>query len=255
MQNIPLDFFNNKKNLNFNNNDQIQKNYINSFLKKQNPAFNPNFMNYNNNPTIDVNKDENSILSSKDSNIYSDINKGFDKSLLNENNVNFNNIDPSLLNNNQYMKPAFNNYMNLNSQINNKLNSANNYFSFKSIQNSTSNNDDNNNTSSFNQENSIGDAYVKFKKEDCKFCPPSVKKIMNERVKVPVYIPIPVFTYYQIPVLHHYPLNQIVRQIVPVPYQVPVEHKINKIVPITIPVEQKIIVPQAVPYGVKVPVF
>ena len=55
-------------------------------------------------------------------------------------------------------------------------------------------------------------------------------------------------------VLHHFPLNQIVRQIVPVAYQIPVEHRINTPYPVAVPVEQKIIIPQAVPYGVQVPI-
>ncbi len=87
----------------------------------------------------------------------------------------------------------------------------------------------------------------------CPNCGP-VKRLLYQTVKVPVYVPVPVFTYYQVPVLHHFPLNQVVRQIVPVAYQVPVEHRINRPVPLPEPVEQKIIIPQAVPYGVKVPI-
>lgn len=85
-------------------------------------------------------------------------------------------------------------------------------------------------------------------------CPGRPAETRYQTVKVPVYVPIPVYTYYQIPVLHHYPLNQIVRQIVPVPVPFPVEHRINRPFAVPIPVEQKLIVPQAVPYGVKVPV-
>ena len=113
------------------------------------------------------------------------------------------------------------------------------------------------NMSDFSQLQMLGQTnnnFLKAQGKPCKFCPPSVQKNLEGGVKVPVYIPIPVFTYYQLPVLHHYPLNQIVRKVVPVPQEILVTHNINKITPVPVKVEQKVLIPQAVPYGVKVPV-
>lgn len=86
----------------------------------------------------------------------------------------------------------------------------------------------------------------------CPNCPPQIS--LGSTRKIPVYVPIPVFTLYQIPILHHYPLNQVVRQMTPIPIEIPIEHRINRPYPIPIPVEQKILIPQPVPYGVKVPI-
>jgi hypothetical protein len=55
-----------------------------------------------------------------------------------------------------------------------------------------------------------------------------------------VYNPMPVMTHYNMPVLHHIPVNQLVRRYIPVYYPVPIEHRIN--VPIQIPIK----VPQRV---------
>ena len=35
--------------------------------------------------------------------------------------------------------------------------------------------------------------------------------------KTPTFVPVPILTYYQIPIIHHIPVNQIVRTINPVP--------------------------------------
>jgi hypothetical protein len=91
------------------------------------------------------------------------------------------------------------------------------------------------------------------KEEPCIACVPAQNRVGNLK-KVPVYVPIPIFTIYQIPIVHHYPLNQVVRQVLPLPVEIPIEHRINTPVAVPVPVEQKIIVPQPVPYGVKVPV-
>ena len=55
-----------------------------------------------------------------------------------------------------------------------------------------------------------------------------------------VYNPMPVMTHYNMPILHHIPVNQLVRRYVPVYYPVPVEHRIN--IPVQIPIR----VPQRV---------
>jgi hypothetical protein len=55
-----------------------------------------------------------------------------------------------------------------------------------------------------------------------------------------VYNPMPVMTHYNMPILHHIPVNQLVRRYIPVYYPVPIEHRIN--VPIQIPIK----VPQRV---------
>lgn len=86
----------------------------------------------------------------------------------------------------------------------------------------------------------------------CPNCPPQIS--LGSSKNLPVYVPVPVFTLYQIPIIHHYPLNQIVNEITPIPIEIPIEHRINKPYPIPIPVEQKIIIPQPLPYGVKVPI-
>lgn len=55
-----------------------------------------------------------------------------------------------------------------------------------------------------------------------------------------VYNPVPVMTHYNMPVLHHIPINQVVKKYVPVYYPIPVERRIN--IPVRIPIK----VPQRV---------
>lgn len=92
----------------------------------------------------------------------------------------------------------------------------------------------------------------KTRDSQCPNCPPQIS--LGSIKRLPVYVPIPVFTLYQIPIIHHYPLNQIVKEMTPIPIEIPIEHKINKPYPVPIPVEQKIIIPEPLPYGVKVPI-
>ena len=93
----------------------------------------------------------------------------------------------------------------------------------------------------------------KSRNAQCFDCQPKIS--LGSSKRIPVYVPIPIFTLYQIPILHHYPLNQVIQQITPIPIEIPVEHRINKPYAIPIPVEQKILIPEAVPYGVKVPIL
>lgn len=78
--------------------------------------------------------------------------------------------------------------------------------------------------------------------------PQSIKKIEK------IYNPVPVMTHYNMPVIHHIPINQVIKKYIPVYYPIPVEHRINIPVKIPIKVTQRVLIPQAVPYGVKVPV-
>ena len=71
----------------------------------------------------------------------------------------------------------------------------------------------------------------KTRNSQCSNCPPEIS--LGPTKKIPVYVPIPIFTLYQIPILHHYPLNQVIRQITPIPIEIPIEHRINKPYPIT----------------------
>ncbi len=48
-------------------------------------------------------------------------------------------------------------------------------------------------------------------------------------------------THYNVPVVHHIPINQVVKKYIPVYYPVPVEHKINIPVKVPVRVEQKVI--------------
>ena len=77
----------------------------------------------------------------------------------------------------------------------------------------------------------------KTRNPECLDCPPQIS--LGSSRKLPVYVPIPVFTLYQIPIIHHYPLNQIVKEITPIPIEIPIEHRINKPFPVPIPVDQK----------------
>jgi hypothetical protein len=61
-------------------------------------------------------------------------------------------------------------------------------------------------------------------------------------------------TKYDLPILHHIPVENIVKKYVPVYYPVPVEHKIDIPVKVPIQVEQKVLIPQAIPYAVKIPI-
>ena len=60
---------------------------------------------------------------------------------------------------------------------------------------------------------------------------PSIQKVYN---------PVPVMTHYNMPVLHHIPINQVVKKYIPVYYPIPIEHKIN--IPVKVPIK----VPQRV---------
>ncbi len=60
----------------------------------------------------------------------------------------------------------------------------------------------------------------------------SVQKI-NSKSPVPFHVP--VMTHYNMPVLHHIPINQVVKKYIPVYYPVPVEHRIN--IPVKIPIK------------------
>ncbi len=55
-----------------------------------------------------------------------------------------------------------------------------------------------------------------------------------------IYNPVPVMTHYNVPVIHHIPVNQVVKKYIPVYYPVPVEHKINIPVRVPVRVEQKV---------------
>lgn len=81
--------------------------------------------------------------------------------------------------------------------------------------------------------------------------------INNAQTKMqvePILNPVPIMTHYNMPVLHHIPINTVVKKYVPVYYPIPVEHRINIPVRVPIKIPQKVLIPQAVPYGVKVPV-
>ena len=69
-----------------------------------------------------------------------------------------------------------------------------------------------------------------------------------------IYNPVPIMTHYKLPVIHHIPINQIIKKYTPIYYPVPVEHRINIPVKVPIKIPQKVLIPQAVPYGVKVPI-
>ncbi len=47
-------------------------------------------------------------------------------------------------------------------------------------------------------------------------------------------------THYDMPVLHHIPINQVVKKYVPVYYPVPVEHRINIPVKVPIKIQQRV---------------
>ncbi len=55
-----------------------------------------------------------------------------------------------------------------------------------------------------------------------------------EQEIIPVYIPIPIMTIYNIPVLHHYPVNQVIEEQVEVEVPIDVEHQV--VVPVEVPV-------------------
>lgn len=76
----------------------------------------------------------------------------------------------------------------------------------------------------------------------------------NDLEVKPILNPVPIMTHYNMPVLHHIPINTVVKKYVPVYYPIPVEHRINIPVRVPIKIPQKVLIPQAVPYGVKVPV-
>ena len=63
-----------------------------------------------------------------------------------------------------------------------------------------------------------------------------------------VYNPVPVLTHYNMPILHHIPINQIVKKYIPIYYPVPVEHRINIPVRIPIKIPQRVIVFDLVSY-------
>lgn len=66
--------------------------------------------------------------------------------------------------------------------------------------------------------------------------------------------PIPVYSHYNIPIIHHVPIKKIVKKYIPIYYPIPIEHRINIPVRVPIKIPQRILIPEAVPYGVKVPV-
>ena len=55
--------------------------------------------------------------------------------------------------------------------------------------------------------------------------------------KTPTFVPVPILTYYQIPIIHHIPVNQIVRTINPVPIQVTKPKTYNNVVPSLVKVQ------------------
>lgn len=63
------------------------------------------------------------------------------------------------------------------------------------------------------------------------------KLVLNKSAQTEgkVYNPVSVMTVYNTPVLHHIPINQIIKKYVPVYYPVPVEKKI--IIPVKVPIK------------------
>jgi hypothetical protein len=49
-------------------------------------------------------------------------------------------------------------------------------------------------------------------------------------------------THYNMPVLHHIPVNQMIKKYIPVYYPIPVEHRINIPVKIPIKIPQRVII-------------
>lgn len=71
--------------------------------------------------------------------------------------------------------------------------------------------------------------------------------------KIPIFIPIPIFGSYNVPVYHHQDYQQKIKELIPEPIEIPVEHQTMEPVPIIVQKSEKVFIPQAVPYGVKIP--
>jgi len=82
---------------------------------------------------------------------------------------------------------------------------------------------------------------------------PDNGETINTIEKIPIFVPIPIFGSYNVPVYHHQDYEQKIKEIIPVPIEIPVEHHTIKPVPVIVQREQKVLIPQAVPYGVKIP--
>lgn len=79
------------------------------------------------------------------------------------------------------------------------------------------------------------------------------KNTLVQIEKIPIFIPIPIFGSYNIPVLHHYNYNQKIKEIVPVPIEIAVEHHTMNPIPVIVQKNQTVFIPQGVPFGVKIP--
>jgi hypothetical protein len=72
---------------------------------------------------------------------------------------------------------------------------------------------------------------------------------------VPTYVPVPVYTVYQVPILHHFPVEQLSRTFKPVPLSIPLENRIDEYSYNTTQVVQdKVVNPMTFPYDVKIPI-
>jgi len=49
-------------------------------------------------------------------------------------------------------------------------------------------------------------------------------------------------THYNMPILHHIPINQVIKKYIPVYYPVPIEHRINIPVRVPINIPQRVLI-------------
>ena len=83
--------------------------------------------------------------------------------------------------------------------------------------------------------------------------PPKNSKKVSMLDKIPIFIPIPIFQSYNVPVLEHHDFKQKIKEIIPEEIEIPVEHQTINPIPVIVQKEQKVLIPQGVPFGVKVP--
>lgn len=81
--------------------------------------------------------------------------------------------------------------------------------------------------------------------------PPNSKKKINKIEKIPVFVTIPIFSNQNVPLFEHKEYNQKIREVFPKIIDIPVEHQRMEPIPIIIQKEEKVYVPQQVPFGVK----
>lgn len=81
--------------------------------------------------------------------------------------------------------------------------------------------------------------------------PPNAEKTINKIEKIPIFVTIPIFSNQNIPLFEHKDYNQKIREVFPKIIDIPVEHQRMEPIPIIIQKEQKVYVPQQVPFGIK----